>query len=284
MNTLTLTPKTQFMLLMAFALGVSVLALGSFEPVTRGWWLFQHSEYPLEYFGVLAFIIGSSFVILVTAWYQPDPPGFDLKLALTAFALSGALSMVLCLSVFYPLWSTLGFDDVQTGWWIFSRTESQPRHQVIGLLEITGAIAGPVEELAKLIALLIIPAIRRQLHVVKFALYATLLCAFGFAMIENMAYFANANGLLILRANPAHAVFSAIWGVALGRWFAGQIRLSTFLNYLVFGMALHALWNLTASLSALAFFVVFLLTSWTGLIFIHRALSRPSRLAPQGAA
>jgi RsiW-degrading membrane proteinase PrsW (M82 family) len=143
---------------------------------------------------------------------------------------------------------------------------------MLSLLHNTGAIAGLVEEPAKLAALLVISPVRKLIVDRKSGLYYATLCAFGFALIENIMYFQAYDGVLYIRANPAHAVFTSLWGAALGSWREGALQARGFAKYLLLGIGLHALWNFLASTDFTLFIVAFVATIWLGLSFIRREL------------
>ncbi len=123
--------------------------------------------------------------------------------------------------------------------------------------------------------------VRKAMKDRRSALYYATVCAAGFAMIENMQYFHSANSLLILRCNPAHLVFSSLWGAAYGSWIAGNKHFGHFLKYLAYGMGLHALWNICPYVGLFggpAVLVALLLimvgtTMWLGVGFIKRELT-----------
>jgi len=122
----------------------------------------------------------------------------------------------------------------------------------------------------------VISSVRKEIKDGQTGLFIIVLCAFGFAMIENIMYFCKYNEIILMRANPAHAVFSAIWGRALGRWFNKEILFKEFLKYLFYGMLLHAAWNYFASFYDFVFIILFIITSFYGLLFIKRELGKYS--------
>jgi protease PrsW len=82
-------------------------------------------------------------------------------------------------------------------------------------------VVGPVEELAKLLAVRLYAYRRAEFdEPLDGVLYATT-AALGFAAVENMFYLAEAGALILLLrgplSNPGHALFSAFWGLGLSR-------------------------------------------------------------------
>lgn len=227
-----------------------------------------------------ALIITCFYVILIVFWLNDKDANLGVIYALIALFMCGALSIVLSISLLYPFWDNMAYKEVARevakGWWIFSYTERiteiVPRHNIVPLLDKTAMIAGPVEELAKLFSVLLL--MRNQLTSKKIALFYVVLCALGFAMIENIYYFTKYDEVLFIRANPAHAVFSAIWGGALGSWLAKEKSFDYFLWMLIVGMGLHAIWNLFAITNPDFFVYIFILVSWVGLSYIKSELSK----------
>jgi RsiW-degrading membrane proteinase PrsW (M82 family) len=122
--------------------------------------------------------------------------------------------------------------------------------------------------------------------------YATA-TALGFASLENVIYIfsayalspAAALGTVVIRALvsvPAHALFSSIWGYALGRakFSPPEQRQGIIVRGLVFAMVLHGTFNLlliTAEVFAVAavvFILVFLPGVW---ILVNRNINRALR-------
>jgi RsiW-degrading membrane proteinase PrsW (M82 family) len=253
----------------------ALLLIGFFQPEENGWWIFKHTEYPNEFFTGIAFLIASFYMLLLTIWYNDSQSQFSWRTALISFILAGGISIFIC-QIFYPLWDFIFFKQVESGWWIFKSTGLFARDPFIAVMDYTGAIAGPVEELSKLLAVLLIPQVRNAIKDRKTGVFYVVLCAFGFAMIENIMYFINYEEVLLVRANPAHAVFSAIWGSALGSWLAKEISFKKFLKYLFWGMCLHASWNYFASIGSIIFCFIFVLSSLIGLAYIKKELNEIS--------
>jgi len=231
-----------------------------------------------SYFQSVAFIVAGLYVALMALWFDNSNKDFGFFSSLTAFLACGALSIFLSIAFLYPLWSDVAYQEVTKGWWIFSTTEIQPRSQLIQIFGRTGMIAGPVEELAKMLSLIFL--VRKRIVSRKTGIYYAVLCAIGFAMIENVSYFVKYGEVLPIRANPSHAVFSAIWGAALGSYYAREKGIAAVLWGLILGMSLHAVWNLFASIKSPLFMYIFIFVTLSGLAFIRRELKEKNSTAP----
>jgi RsiW-degrading membrane proteinase PrsW (M82 family) len=268
--------KSKFYALLAGAVALSVMAL-----------IIGASDSLLLFFGAAAFLAASVYLFLVVHWY--DSPQFSTRLSVMTFLVCGAISIAVALVVNFIVMSIampMAIEKVETGWWFWKETHIRYKDNLWMVLAGRGAFAGVTEELIKLGALLVVAPVRKAMKDRRSALYYATLCAAGFAMIENMQYFHSANSILILRFNPAHLVFSSLWGAAYGSWIAGNKHFGHFLKYLAYGMGLHAIWNLcpfVGSFGGPAVQVALLLimvgtTMWLGIGFIKRELSkgRPS--------
>jgi len=267
------TQKLSFIIFQIVCILVSFILIAIFHPKKTGWWIFQHTKYYAEYFIGFAYIISSFYLILLTYWYNNSDKTFNWKISVKAFLICGVTSVLLSLCILYPLWDFIGFYEVESGWWIFKSKKIVARDPIIKLLEDSGAIAGPVEELSKLIAVLLIPSVRKSIKDEKSGTWVSVLCAFGFAMIENIMYFISNEKVLLIRANPAHAVFSVVWGSALGKLIDQKISFKEFLKYLLYGMGLHAAWNYFASFHIILFCILFIMVSFYGLFYIKKRIS-----------
>lgn len=221
---------------------------------------------------IVAFIIAGLYVALMAMWFENTKKDFSIFNSLVAFLFCGSFAVVLSISFLYPLWGDVAYREVETGWWVFSSIENQPKNKLVLFFENSGMIAGPVEELAKLIAL--VGVMKRKIVSRKTGIYYAVLCAIGFAMIENISYFLRYGEVLPIRANPAHAVFSSIWGAALGSYLAKEKGVDELLRGLVLGMGLHSIWNLFASMRSPIFIYLFILVTLSGLAFIRRELKK----------
>ena len=264
------TQKRNFLFFQIFFIIFSGLLIFYFHPTEKGWWIFKYVSYPKEYFAAISFIVASFYMILITIWYKNLNNSFNCKAAIMSFFVCGGLSIILSLIVLYPLWHIFGFYELEQGFWIFKKTEVVAKNDFIWFFENTGVIAGPVEEFSKLIAVLSIPFIRKSITDRKSGILYVVMCAFGFAMIENIIYFVKSEEVLILRMNPAHAIFSAIWGATLGSWIAKEVSIIKLIGALLLGMGLHSLWNYSTELNEFIFLFVFCLVSWKGLFFLKK--------------
>lgn len=227
-----------------------------------------------------AIIITCFYTIFIVFWFNDTEEDLSIIYALIALFMCGALSIALSTSFLYPFWHDIAYQEivkeVEKGWWIFSYTEqikeTVPTHDIVPLLDKTAMIAGPIEELAKLFSVLLL--VNNKLTSKRSAIFYVVLCALGFAMIENIYYFTKYGEVLFIRANPAHAVFSAVWGGALGSWFAKERSFEYFLWMLILGMGLHAIWNLFATINTNFSIYIFILISWVGLSYIKEELSK----------
>ena len=267
-------PETRkFYALLACATGVSLLLMVTHPPRETGWWIFRTVTVPYQFLLAAAFLIASGYVFLITRWYAALGDRFRCGESVRAFLQCGTLSIMIS-SVFWWVWHAGATRTEEVGWWIFKHDESVYRNGLFALLDSTAAIAGPLEETGKLLALLCAKPVRDAIVDRKSGLYYATLCAFGFAMIENVTYFEAAEGVLYLRANPAHAVFSSVWGAALGDALGRGTSLAPVGKALLIGMGLHALWNVCASRGGTPFILAFGFTTWLGMRYIERELSR----------
>ncbi len=242
--------------------------------------LFSDTHDKIDVFHNSALIITCFYAILITLWFNNQEGNLSVTYALIALFICGFLSIILSITFLYPFWNNIAYEEiireVERSWWIFSYTEQIkekiPKYEIVPLLDKTSMIAGPVEELAKLFSVLLL--MRNRLTSKRIALFYVVLCALGFAMIENIYYFTQHDEVLFIRANPAHAVFSAVWGGALGSLLIKEKSLVYFLWMLFFGMGLHALWNLFATINHDLFIYLFVLVSWVGLFYIKSQLSK----------
>jgi len=236
--------KRIFLILISICVIFALLLILNFQPEEKGWWIFKKTVYYMEYFAGIAFILTVVYVFALVISYRIDGDSLRWYTLVTAFFASGVLSILICF-VFYKIWGILGFEKIEKGWWIFKTQQVVARDPMIWLADCSRAIAGPVEESAKLLALLLLPNVRKAINNAKTGLVLAVLCGLGFAMIENAVYFYIYKDILFLRANPGHAVFSGIWGIGLGKCFEGKIPLSSFFKYFLAGISLHAAWNYT---------------------------------------
>lgn len=238
------------------------------------------------FFGAAAFIAASVYLFLVVHWFEST--NFSTRLSLITFLICGAISVGVALIV-HRIIVALAVKEVQTGWWLWKETHIQYRSGFWMMLVGTGAFAGITEELIKFGSLIVVAPVRKAIKNRRTGLYYATLCAAGFAMIENLQYFHQADSLLIARLNPAHLVFSSLWGAAYGSCVAGDKSWGHFVKYMGYGMGLHALWNLCPYVGALggpaiviALLVIMMGTTiWLGIGFIKNELAGSSGSSPQ---
>lgn len=266
--------KKKIYAILAAGAGLALIVVLANQPKETGWWIFKTVSTPYQFLVGSAFLLAVGYIFLTVFWYK----GRELcaRTTILAFLLSGGASILISLFL-YPLIGAIGATErmVETGLWIFKSTKRVVEYEngLLSLLHRTGAIAGIVEEPAKLLALLIVSPVRKLIVDRKSGLYYATLCAFGFALIENIMYFQAFEGILYFRANPAHAVFTSLWGAALGSWRSKSISALEFFKFLLLGIGLHALWNFLASTDATLFIIAFGVTIWLGLNFIRRELA-----------
>lgn len=82
-------------------------------------------------------------------------------------------------------------------------------------------VVGPVEELAKLLAVQIYAYRRREFDEPLDGVVYSTTAALGFAAVENVIYLSQTSALLVLLrgpiSNPGHALFSSLWGLSMSR-------------------------------------------------------------------
>lgn len=82
-------------------------------------------------------------------------------------------------------------------------------------------VVGPVEELAKLLAVRLYAYRRPEFDEPLDGVIYSTTAALGFAAVENVIYLAQTSALLVLLrgpvSNPGHALFSSLWGLSLSR-------------------------------------------------------------------
>ncbi len=254
--------KKKFFIIQVILILVSLFIMVAFGvEEKRIFFIFKYEKYTTQFFASVAFIVASIYMLLLTYWYNNEDNSFRWRLSLELLFISGTLSVLFSFILYRILTPILMMDPT------------------LKLLTSAGADAGLVEEAGKLLAVLALPTVRRFIRDGRTGLYAATLCALGFAFIENISYFTRFELVIYTRFNPSHAVFSSIWGYALGRLYAGEIRLSDFAKYMALGMLLHASWNYLVSFHRLAFWILYILVSVYGLVYIKRRLSESPRTA-----
>lgn len=214
----------------------------------------KHINFSPQFLAAISCLIAATYILLITIIFDDSDSPLSWKASVIAFVGCGTVSLILT-SCIYPLLD-LCFAD----------------NSLYSLLEHVDVDAGPVEETAKLLAVLLIPPVRTRITDRKSGIFYVTLCAIGFAAIENFEYFYEANEVIFIRANPSHAVFSAIWGAALGEWLAGKGSMRKLIFALLAGMGVHAIWNIS-TVSSLVFIPIAILTLYVGTRFIRKELS-----------
>jgi len=261
--------KQRFISILLVVIAISLLLMGYNLPqphANRS--LFEMQTMPTPFLLAAAIIITCGFLLLIAHWYDDGSHPLDPTVAFTTLLGGGLLTLLIADTVLYPAWhaaTLMAANDNTLLRWIGSG---------MAAMEHINGDAGPVEELAKLLALLLIPSVRASISDGKTGALYAILCAFGFAMLENFSYFSDDASALWWRINPAHAVFSCIWGYALGAWMANALSTTRFILSLLAAMALHTTWNLMASSYPLLFVALFVLVCSLGLWLIRRMLGK----------
>lgn len=236
---------------------------------------FTQRVVPYAFCASAAFLVAMAYLYFLVKWQHDET--FNGRTTLIAMLASGPVSILIS-QLFYIILTLMFGEFYEAGWWIFKHTEYRYTSPVFGFLNEKGIIAGPVEESAKFLALLCVPPVRRAIVDRRTGLYYASICALGFAMIENIMYFQQAGEMLYARANPAHMVFSCIWGAAYGTWVADKSS-ALYSRRLVWGLCLgvmlHSAWNGLAYFEVTIFLCLFALVTWLGLEFIYKVLRLP---------
>jgi RsiW-degrading membrane proteinase PrsW (M82 family) len=265
--------KTRLFLVLSVGILIALLLILFAEPQEEGWWIWKTVTMPYQFFAGVAFLIAAVYMFALVRWNRSDR--FESKTSIMAFLICGGAA-ILAGNFLYYLFSVVAIVEVpvENGWWLFKTTRSSYQYinSLAGFLYETAAIAGFIEEPSKFAALLVVPQVRRSIVDRRSGLYYATLCALGFALIENISYFQSYQTVLFARANPAHAVFTSIWGAAYGSWVAKELSIAHLLKFFACGIGLHALWNFCASTDPTLFLITFGATIWLGLGFIRKEL------------
>ena len=232
--------------------GISVLAVVAYLLLALGPGLLLLS-------GFLA-LIPLVVVLLGVRWvdrWEPEPRGLLIFGFLWGAGMSVALALIVDIGVQFAVYAT--------------GTDPSVRDVLGGILQ-----APVVEETAKGLGVLLIFLVARRYFdgPVDGIVYAAVVAA-GFAFTENILYFADSiaySGVLSSDAaltffvrgvmSPfAHAMFTAMTGLFIGLWGRRSVAggIGGFFVGLLLAMLLHAVWNATALLGLLGWFVVYLL-------------------------
>ena len=173
------------------------------------------------------------------AWFtyfrlkQAKPKPFWLHLSALIGGFCGALGAVLLFGQLDAVGYAVDWSVLQEGW-----RRGLPMSLVIGL----------IEELAKLLPVLMLVWIRRRLDTPGDALFLASCAGIGFAAAEATLLFQTGGspteGLARAAAAPlTHALFAAPWGLGLGRWLM-RGRTSALVSGFATSVLAHGLYNL----------------------------------------
>jgi protease PrsW len=105
-------------------------------------------------------------------------------------------------------------------------------------------VVGPIEELVKMSAVLVFAYRRKEFDEPSDGVIYAAAAALGFAALENVLYLANRGEQIILLrgtfANPGHALYAAIWGLALSKAKAAPNLASTRAGIIALGWLIAA--------------------------------------------
>ncbi len=119
-------------------------------------------------------------------------------------------------------------------------------------------VVGPIEELLKLLVVYFYAYRRPEFDEMLDGVIYSAAAALGFAAVENIVYLAENDARLVLLrgplSNPGHALFSAIWGLALSRAKAmpnlTNARLPSIARGWIYASILHAVFDTLLVFSA----------------------------------
>lgn len=193
--------------------------------VFHGWWIFSYTEHvvPASYLIATAWLIALIYLAFFVRWYAKQQTNqtdhnqagcnqTDWQLIATAVLAGGIISVALAIAVEHQ-WSNF-----------------------------SPAFAGPVEELCKFAAMWLL--CRRHITNMNSGIFFAALCAIGFAFFENIEYFIDNGNIMLMRGDPAHAVFSSFWGAAYGACRARQLPWhQLWFKWLPVGILFHSAFN-----------------------------------------
>jgi RsiW-degrading membrane proteinase PrsW (M82 family) len=185
----------------------------------------------------LSIILSAVIGIIIIAWIR----SFDIyeketfRAMIWAFLAGGITSVLLALGI-YEFLRLFGFED-----------------EAISTTLGSFLIIGPVEEIAKLVGLVVVYAlIRKQFNELTDGVIYMSCVALGFSIIENYFYANTGDGneyLLVYRAfisTPAHISFSVITGYAWYRYKKENKPFRTVLAALLIASVLHGVFDALA--------------------------------------
>jgi protease PrsW len=152
-------------------------------------------------------------------------------------------------------------------------------------------VVGPVEELLKLLVVYLYAYRRREFDEMLDGVIYSAAAGLGFAAVENIVYLAeNAPQLVLLRgplSNPGHALFSAIWGLALCRAKAApnltNDRLPILVKGWLYASLLHSVFDMLLVFSArrsIVFFAILVGVMVTLLFWVRTQIRYHSEHSP----
>lgn len=128
------------------------------------------------------------------------------------------------------------------------------------------AIVGPVEELSKLVTMLLLyPFLKRKMNELNDGIIYISCIALGFSLIENYQYANSAPGnehLLFVRlfiSTPMHIAFSSFMGLAFYKVFKEKKHFKILIYSFIWASFLHGLFDGVLTLQALYFMVLFVI-------------------------
>ena len=211
----------------------------------HGWWIFSYSEHvvPASYLVAGAWLIALVYLALFVRWYV------TLPIQQADHTLSDQQQ---------PGWKTIAFTVLAGGLISCTLTDlinqSLPAH-------MPASFAGLVEEPSKFAAMWLL--CRNKITDIHSGIFYAVLCALGFAFFENILYFMHYEEIILIRGNPAHAVFSSFWGAAYGACRTGRLPWrKLWLKWMPAGILFHALFN------TLLMLLLYPLSLWIAVRFI----------------
>jgi len=183
-------------------------------------------------------------LVFLGYYYYRVPHAPPLSVLLWLFLL-GAISGFLALGLEYV------FDSVAN--WVLNWQRIQRSLFGIALRQLIAI--GPIEEGCKILAVVVANYyFQRRYHLTSSSIFLfTIAAALGFTAEENWIYLYHGTATILDRSigTPVHAMFSAPWGYALGKYFHATERLNHYRNLLVRAginsVIFHALVNVLSS-------------------------------------
>jgi len=230
-------------------MSLSLLTVIAFLPHDEfhGWWIFGYTEHvvPAPYLVASAWLIALTYMFFFVRWYArqlSDP--LDWQRIGSVVFISGLIAVAIASVI-----------ELAIGLTLFANIE-EPYHTYL-----QAPLAGPIEEVCKFAAMWVI--CRHWITDIKTGVFFAVLCALGFAFIENIVYFITHQEVMFLRGDPAHAVFSSFWGAAYGACKAKELPWrKLWFKWLPIGILFHATFNTPLML------ILYPLSLWIAVRFI----------------